>query len=397
MPYDLTNKAELLLQLGLKVDADAAMSEVEEGIRRKVDGYVGRQRRVTFQRLLSATIDRRFLDAVAIAGRIAPGGADSAAALGPILQRYAEARLRPSAFRVTPVPAAPSAASGGPLRRESSYWRAAIALETKQLSEAFAIASQGLESAKTIGNDELRWRFAAIAAIAAQELGRAEAGALRQDADANREPSRIRVGFVCRGVFAPTRFARAETRCGEATSGGTMKNQKVLIGAGIVVVAPSAVAAFWLLGADEEAPIIVKNGSMTVETASPAEWADSGGQWTHDSKKTHGGELWVKILVTNGPPCTGSGHPVHVDFSQAGFQANFNVAGNGSSTAPYRTVVTPRGQLDKESPIRLRHGTAGTGYITGVKIGSNDLNCGITQANLNYIAICSSPNVDECQ
>ena len=144
----------------------------------------------------------------------------------------------------------------------------------------------------------------------------------------------------------------------------------------------------------DEGPIIVQNGSMVIVTASDAEWQDdSGGAWTNETGKDHRGELWVRVDLTDGTPCMGSGHPVQVDYSVGGFKAMFNVVGN-----PARTKVSPKGQLEKETNQRLRHGTAGDGgYVTGVKINGQDLTCNITRDNLVSINICSSQDDTKCR
>ena len=40
LPFDLTNRAELLIQLGRPTDAAGALEEVEEGTRKKLDAYL---------------------------------------------------------------------------------------------------------------------------------------------------------------------------------------------------------------------------------------------------------------------------------------------------------------------------------------------------------------------
>jgi hypothetical protein len=162
-----------------------------------------------------------------------------------------------------------------------------------------------------------------------------------------------------------------------------------------LTVAALAVAAYVISKklSDDEAPIIVKNGSMTVDTVD-GRWEEDGGSWRNETGKQHGNELWVKVVLTNSTTCRGSGHPVVIDYSAAGFQAIFNVTGGKTP----RTIVAPRAQLNLETSQRLRHGAAGDGgYITGVRIGGNPLQCGITQSNLDAIHICSASGVSDCQ
>lgn len=164
--------------------------------------------------------------------------------------------------------------------------------------------------------------------------------------------------------------------------------RKILIATGVVV---AVVVVWWVVtGSEDEAPIRVRNGSMTIETS--GEWKDDGGAWSNETgKKGHKGDLWVRVDRANAPSCMGTGRPVHIEYSAGGFQAIFNVAGN-----PARTKVSPKGQLTKETNQLLRHGSSG-GYITGVRINGTALTCDITQTNLKVINICSSADVADCQ
>jgi hypothetical protein len=164
-----------------------------------------------------------------------------------------------------------------------------------------------------------------------------------------------------------------------------MKDNKNLLIGGIVVVVVVAAVVYFLTKADEEGPIIVKNGSMYVEIASGS-WGDGGAHWVYESGQNHGGDLWVKV-TTNSQSCTGTGRPVQVTYSEAAFQTTFNVAAG-------RTIVAPKNGFTLNGQ-RLTH--EGPGYITGVRIGGNDLSCGMTSTNLVEINICSSGSVGACQ
>ena len=162
-----------------------------------------------------------------------------------------------------------------------------------------------------------------------------------------------------------------------------------IVTAAVVAVVVGAVIILIVMGSEDEAPIIVKNGSMTIDTA--GEWQDDGGAWTNETGKDHKGDLWVRVNLTGGTTCKGTGRPVHVEYSAGGFKAIFNVAGN-----PARTKVSPKGQLTPDGTHRLRHG-ASDGYITAVRINGTALSCDITQNNLDAINICSSADVGDCQ
>jgi hypothetical protein len=140
----------------------------------------------------------------------------------------------------------------------------------------------------------------------------------------------------------------------------------------------------------DEGPIIVQNGSMTVDTTEGGKWQGGVGVWKNVTGKDHKGDLWVRIDLKGGTSCKGSasGHPVHVK-SSAGFNTTINVAAK-------QTVVAPRGGFTREmSDTRLRH--AGSGHITSVDIKGKPITCNITEDNLVSVNICSSPDVDKCK
>jgi tetratricopeptide (TPR) repeat protein len=172
-PYDLTNRAELLIRLGRFDAAAAALNEVESGIAQRLDGYAGRQRRVTFLRTLEALVTRRYTDAARLASSITPQptSSDSASVLGPSLENYARARLT---SEWTTLSETPQAAVPPALWRERQYWRAASALAANRFNEAVSFAREGLTANARVGNDELEWRLAAIGSVAAGRLKSAD-------------------------------------------------------------------------------------------------------------------------------------------------------------------------------------------------------------------------------
>src|SRR5262245_28559 len=105
-----------------------------------------------------------------------------------------------------------------------------------------------------------------------------------------------------------------------------------LVGAGILgagVAAAALCAVQFVMGgaSDDEAPIIVKNGSTTIETFDGTWTDDQGARWKNVTNKTHRNELWVRVDFTDGTTsCKASGHPVRIDYSQAGFQAIIHFA-----------------------------------------------------------------------
>ena len=169
LPFDLTNRAELLIRLGRFDEAVVALNEVDEGIAKKLDPYVGRLQRVAFLRALSATLSNRLSEAQSLLASVPKDPADSPAAmLSPAIARYLQHKQQ------QPKTAAPDNAvepTDRAVARERQYWTAAAALAGRDWQGALAPATTGIQQASKIGNDELTWRLAAVASIAAARAG----------------------------------------------------------------------------------------------------------------------------------------------------------------------------------------------------------------------------------
>ena len=164
LPYDLTNRADLLLRLGRASETTALFAELDKGIAAGIDTYVGRQRRAVFLRAFAATIALRCSEASTLLDQFEREGATGAAgALVPALQDFC--RARPGG-RTPAAAAAPEVEPG--LARERHYWRGAAALRRQDWAAALADSADGLKKLGTLSNDELRWRLAAVAAAAAK-------------------------------------------------------------------------------------------------------------------------------------------------------------------------------------------------------------------------------------
>ena len=175
LPYDLANRAELLILLGRHDDASHALEELDAGIKTGIDAYVGRARRAAFLLALADATELRPGDAVRRLRDLKPSAdGDSVSVLALALLDYAQARLgrRAGAGRPAAVPAETPVDPA--LARERQYWRAAASLELGRASEALAEAERGLELLGDMSNDELRWRLAALGAIAARALAHAD-------------------------------------------------------------------------------------------------------------------------------------------------------------------------------------------------------------------------------
>jgi hypothetical protein len=168
---------------------------------------------------------------------------------------------------------------------------------------------------------------------------------------------------------------------------------KTYVAAGVVVVV-GLLAFLWIQGVsdDDEAPIIVKNGSIEIETLD-GEWKDGTDAWINQtSGKVNSGELWVKVTSSTGT-CRAVGQPVQVQYSQANVRAVFTTSGFWTT----RTRVSPQGGLAFVDRRHLRAGTAGDGgHITEVR--AQNLTCSIAAGSANVeISICSSSKTTACQ
>ena len=169
LPYDLTNRAELLILLGRNGQAAAALAEVEEGIQKKLDVYVGRQRRVTFLRALEAMSQCQYPAGSRHRGTPSIGWIGFGSRAGA---RRGRVRVRPA---TSPAPEARGDPRCG--RQSCSAagtavtWYVATALALGNAAEALTAAHAAVEQAATIKNDELQWRLAALGSIAARSLG----------------------------------------------------------------------------------------------------------------------------------------------------------------------------------------------------------------------------------
>jgi tetratricopeptide (TPR) repeat protein len=176
LPYDLANRAELLIRLGRFDDADRVLDELEAGIAAGIEAYAGRGRRAKYLRALADVVSLRCEDALQRLGGLAPSSQpDSVSAMAPVLLDFAHARLRIPA-RGSGQPAAAADSSGAPFAGERYYWRAAAALERGRAAAALTEAERGLALLGKLPNDELRWRLAALGAASARSLGQADTG-----------------------------------------------------------------------------------------------------------------------------------------------------------------------------------------------------------------------------
>jgi tetratricopeptide (TPR) repeat protein len=173
LPYALANHADLLIRLGRHDDADRVLSELEAGIAKKREAYVSRTRRAAFLRGFSAATMLRCDDAQRALSGVAKEPVDATAVLTPAVMAFCDARRsRPE----SPVPPAPATAADVEVA-ERQYWLGMAAVARNVGTAAGAAANDGLTRLGSLKQDELRWRLAALAAVAARGSDESRAAA----------------------------------------------------------------------------------------------------------------------------------------------------------------------------------------------------------------------------
>ena len=185
LPFDLTNRGELLIRMGRSDQADTLLREVEEGAARGVDAFAGRRRRVLLLRALQATINGQFSEAREHARAvIGPTGPQTDASGQMATALLAYVRVRADGVRRA-GPVAPPDAVPLATRRDIRYWQLATALAAGDARQALEGAQESLAQLPNAPSDEFDWRISALGAAAATRLGNAgEAARLRARAEA---------------------------------------------------------------------------------------------------------------------------------------------------------------------------------------------------------------------
>jgi tetratricopeptide (TPR) repeat protein/predicted Ser/Thr protein kinase len=172
LPFDLANRADLLLRLGRPDEAQVLLAELQAGVDAGIDSYKGRLRRLTFLRAFAAATALQCDAALApLDSVLRVTTADSPGRLAPGVRAFCDARL---GRRVTAIPEPPPANADPALLRERQYWTAAAALHRNDPATAAAESARGLELLAALGNDDVRWRLTAVGAAAAHQLGNRE-------------------------------------------------------------------------------------------------------------------------------------------------------------------------------------------------------------------------------
>jgi serine/threonine protein kinase len=171
LPFDLTNRAELLVRLGRGNEAEEPLREVEAGIAKGIDAYVGRTRRVKLLRTLRATIDGHYAEAARFGSEVGLGpgkSPDGTGLLVAALVDHANVLMHQSRTGVQPAVPPTVALS---LSREIRYWRLATRLASNDARGTLEDVSSMLQELPRAPSDELEWRLAAVGAIAARRAG----------------------------------------------------------------------------------------------------------------------------------------------------------------------------------------------------------------------------------
>jgi tetratricopeptide (TPR) repeat protein len=177
LPFDLTNRGELLIRLGRGQEAGRLLEEVDEGAAKGVDAFVGRRRRVLLLRALRATTSDRFPEAREYA-RAALGPkdqrTDATSQMATALLAYVE--LRGGGVKRAGPFAKPDAGSLA-ARREIRYWQLAAMLGAGASQQTLDGARESLAQLAGASSDEFAWRIAAVGVVAARRLARSEEAA----------------------------------------------------------------------------------------------------------------------------------------------------------------------------------------------------------------------------
>ncbi len=157
---------------------------------------------------------------------------------------------------------------------------------------------------------------------------------------------------------------------------------------------------------DDEAPIIVKNGSMDLEPGSRWMWeqeVDSAGATSYVYQPDHfhldvfNGGFWVKVEGSNVSCTSGQrglhGQTVVVTFDPETTDPQFSLTFDRKFKGWTRRNVVPADGLQVADKL-LRHGIVKQGHIARVDVGNANCTFG-TAAALDAITICASKK--ECQ
>jgi hypothetical protein len=179
LAFDLTNRAELLVNLGRGADSEAPLSELERDAT-AIQAYAKRRDRIALVRSLRACIEGRFAEAEKFADEAGAGKSNSATTLyATVLREFARASLHTSKEPLEAIAAWATLPSTPFSRRELAYWVGQTLLARRGFEQALSMLGPILDQGATGKNLEASWRLAGLAALANERLAKKpEAAAL---------------------------------------------------------------------------------------------------------------------------------------------------------------------------------------------------------------------------
>ena len=162
--FDLTSRAELLIELGRGSEVEKLFTEIAEGAKQKIQTYIERAPRVTTLRALQASIEGRFGDVVRYADQTigTEAGPTAATLLAFLLREHALAitgrRGKPSQEIIDWLQQARSSMS----RAGYSYWIGLTLLARHDAVRAAEILREAWADPIVAKNLELHWRIGSV-------------------------------------------------------------------------------------------------------------------------------------------------------------------------------------------------------------------------------------------
>ena len=169
LPYHFANLVDLLIRLGRTADAERLLAEIDANVSARKPEYERFAGRAAALRALLLATTLRCDGIPALLARVRADKYSPPWALTqvPALSAFCDARRK----RAASVPQEPAASTDPSVLRERQYWLAITALERGDASVAMSEVKQGLTRLGNMSNDELRWRMAAVGALAARMIG----------------------------------------------------------------------------------------------------------------------------------------------------------------------------------------------------------------------------------
>ena len=173
LPYDLTNRAYLLIRLGRGTEAEPLLQAVEDGISQGLEAYAGRARRVRLLRAVQAAVNRDFHGVLnetqSLTGDAKP---DSTTLTATALRELALAELHRTDPRLRTTRALLQAVNTSQDDvQEVQFLRIAAMVAREDFRAALETVSRTLSDKSLQQSDEVFWRLAAVGAAAARSLG----------------------------------------------------------------------------------------------------------------------------------------------------------------------------------------------------------------------------------